>query len=77
MQKKTLIVALCLSAGAAGALAAQPQDVRVVTADVTTMGGRGGIAGAGNAPMPTGNGVIFGQIKESDSNRPIAGAYAW
>ena len=73
MQKKTLVVAFCLSVGAVVALAAKQEQVRVVTADVAVAGGRG-LAGVGAAPMPTGNGVIFGQVKESESNRPVAGA---
>jgi hypothetical protein len=51
---------------------AQQQTVKIVTSDVTT-GPMAGVA-PGGMPMKTGTGVIFGQVTEADSNRPVAGA---
>ena len=54
-----------------GTLTAQQQEVRIVTADVVApaMG-----MGPGIQPMQQGRGVIFGQITEADSTRPVSGA---
>ena len=62
----------------ASSLAAQQtvtQEVRVLPggAAVETIGGIAG-AGPSNAPMPMGTAVVFGQVTEADSNRPVAGA---
>ena len=59
---------------AASVFAAPPQDVRVVTADVTKADILAGGVVPGGAPMKTGTGVIFGQVTEADSTRPVAGA---
>ena len=64
-----LILALLAVAGLAAT--AQQQDVRIVTSDTGPM--PLGVTGA-LTPMGTGTGVIFGQVTESDSNAPVAGA---
>jgi hypothetical protein len=72
MTKKTfLTLALLVTAGLAAA--AQQQEVRVVT---SVEGGpvAMGMSGGPMAPMGTGTGVVFGQVTEADSNRPVAGA---
>jgi hypothetical protein len=59
--------------GAATAVAAgQDQEIRVVTADRVVGPLPPGMAG--NQPMKTGAGVIFGQVTEGDSNRTVPGA---
>jgi hypothetical protein len=63
----------------ASSLAAQ----QIVTQEVRTLPGGsaidtvvGGIPGGGpsNTPMPMGTAVVFGQVTEADSTRPVAGA---
>ena len=53
--------------------AAQQQEVKVV---IVTEGGPMpmGISGGPMTPMASGTGVVFGQVTEADSNRPVAGA---
>ncbi|HEX5069560.1 MAG TPA: carboxypeptidase-like regulatory domain-containing protein [Vicinamibacterales bacterium] len=54
-----------------------PQQVRVVTSDVTVAGGRGGGGAAGLAggpPMAVGTSVIFGKIVEAETSNPVPGA---
>ena len=65
--KLTLLLTLL----AATTLTAQPQEVRIVTADVAVpaMG-----MGPGVQPMKQGHGVVFGQIMEADSTSPVSGA---
>ena len=72
MTHRTALVFALLVAAAGLGLAAQQQEVRVVTMD--TVGPLPpGVAGP-MQPMGTGSGVIFGQVTEADSNRPVAGA---
>jgi hypothetical protein len=71
--KKTVAL-LFLTATAA--LAAQGQEVRVITttADVgQKMEAIQGMA-PGGQPMKTGAGLIFGTVTEADANRPVSGA---
>ena len=72
MTKKTfLTLALLVGAGLAAA-AQQAQEVKVV---MSTDGPLPmGIAGGPTSPMGIGTGVVFGQVTEADSNRPVAGA---
>ena len=73
MTFKPLIPAVLLTASA---LAASPQEIRVVTTQ-DVQGVQGGVAAGmapGGAPMKAGAGVIFGQVTEADSNRPVPGA---
>lgn len=72
--KLTAFVAFVAAAGVVAVSAQQVQDIRVVTSD-TMIGGAlpPGLAG-GTLPMSTGNGVIFGQVTEGESNRPVPGA---
>ena len=49
------------------------QEVVRVTSDLP-QGALPGMAVPGGAPMKSGTGVIFGQVTEADSNRPVAGA---
>src|SRR5688572_11653161 len=60
---------------AATAMAAPPQEIRVVTQDIQGVqsAGPSGMA-PGSAPMKSGSGVIFGQVTEADSNRAVPGA---
>src|SRR5262245_23048774 len=72
MTFKTLVPAVVLTATA---LSAAPQDIRLsTTVDIQKL--EGALAGAvpGSQPMKTGTGVIFGQVTEADSNRPVPGA---
>jgi hypothetical protein len=69
-KKPFLTLALLVTAGLA--VAAQQQEVKVVMA--TEAIALGGIAGGPTSPMGTGTGVVFGQVTEADSNRPVAGA---
>jgi hypothetical protein len=55
-------------------LASPPQEIRVVTSDVQKADILASGIVPGGAPMKTGTGVIFGQVTEADSNRPVAGA---
>ena len=72
MTKKTFLT-LALLATVGLAAAAQQQEVKVMT---SIEGGpmSMGISGGPIAPMATGTGVVFGQVTEADSNRPVAGA---
>ena len=72
----TLRLSLALFTVAAVAVAAAPQEMRVVTSDVVKVGGvaAGAAGGGGMAPMATGSGVIYGQIVEAGGNRPVPGA---
>lgn len=69
MKLQTLVALFAL--GAAASIAAhQDQEIRIVTTE-----SRAPLPGAaGTQPMKLGTGVIFGQITEADSNRPVAGA---
>src|SRR5690349_10824261 len=76
-RKTSLTLALIACAGLVASagqltLAGQSQEIRVTS----TIDGPGplGINGGPASPMATGTGVIFGQVTESDSNRPVAGA---
>lgn len=69
MKLQTLVAVFALSAAAS--IAAQDQEIRIVTAESRTPLPPGA---AGIQPMKLGTGVIFGQITEADSNRPVAGA---
>src|SRR3989304_4907449 len=71
--KKTTLVALFLMTAAGMALVAQQQEIRIVTTAVEKAAVVGGLAGP-LQPMGSGSGVIFGQVTEGDSNRPVAGA---
>ncbi|HXT70142.1 MAG TPA: carboxypeptidase-like regulatory domain-containing protein [Vicinamibacterales bacterium] len=51
---------------------AQQQEIKIVTSDSGPIS-LGGVTGP-LTPMGTGTGVIFGQVTESDSNAPVAGA---
>jgi hypothetical protein len=46
------------------------QEIRTVTVTAAP----GAPVGVSAVPMPLGNGVVFGQVTEGDSNRPVAGA---
>jgi len=72
MTKKTFLT-LALLATVGLAAAAQQQEVKVV---MSTEGGPlpMGINGGPTTPMGTGTGVVFGQVTEAESNRPVAGA---
>ena len=71
MTKKTFLTLALLTAAGLTA-AAQQQEVKVVMS--TEAVALGGIAGGPTTPMGTGTGVVFGQVTEADSNRPVAGA---
>jgi hypothetical protein len=63
----------------ASSLAAQQtvvnQEVRILPGG-TSIDSVAGLPGAGpsNTPMPMGTAVVFGQVTEADSSRPVAGA---
>ena len=69
--KLKLIVSLFVVGTAV--VAAQPQQIRIVTSDVTTGPMPSGMA-PGAQPMKSGSGVIFGQVTDAESNRPVTGA---
>lgn len=69
MTKPIAFACICALVTAAGAVVAQQQEVRVET----TIAGRPMVGGS-ISPMGAGSGVIFGQVTEADSNRPVAGA---
>lgn len=70
---KNTFVTLALLASAGLAAAAQQQEVKVVTSvDAGPMSM--GISGGPTTAMATGTGVVFGQVTEAESNRPVAGA---
>ena len=70
---KNTFVTLALLASAGLAAAAQQQEVKVVTSvDAGPMSM--GISGGPTTAMGTGTGVVFGQVTEAESNRPVAGA---
>jgi hypothetical protein len=54
------------------AVAAAQQTMTIVTSDVSSGPMQG--VGPGGQPMRTGTGVIFGQVTEAESNRPVPGA---
>ena len=72
MRLKVLALVVLLGASL---LAAPPQEVRVTTtmdvqkADIVASG-----IVPGGQPMKMGSGVIFGQVTEAESNRPVPGA---
>jgi hypothetical protein len=70
MSAKTFIVAALLGTAV---WAAPPQEMRVTSDIQQKIDAVSGMA-PGNAPMRTGTGVIFGQVTEGDSNRPVPGA---
>ena len=67
MHKQTLVIALFLSPPSRWR-----RNRKFASSPPTSRSGAP--PSGGSAPMPTGNGVIFGQVKEADSNRPVAGA---
>ena len=69
--KKTLLVTLFTLAAVTLGARQQAQEIRMVTSDVVV--GGPGLLGSG-PPMATGSGVVFGQVKEADSDRPVSGA---
>lgn len=74
MTFKPLVPVVLLSATAFAAPLLPPQDVvRVTTATSADLAVLPGMA-PGGAPMKSGSGVIFGQVTEADSNRPVPGA---
>jgi hypothetical protein len=68
MRPKVLLVLVLASSVT---LFANPQQVQIVTRDVVSAGSG---AAPGGLPMKVGTGVIFGQVTEADSNRPVPGA---
>ena len=63
-------------AAAAGTLAAHQvvsQEIRIPGGNVDLPGIQG-LTGGANQPMPSGSGIVFGQVTEADSTRPVAGA---
>src|SRR5262245_59943305 len=72
MPRHTALVALVAAAGLAIAVQAQhvTQEVKVVTSDGPQLNGINGPL----QPMGTGSGVIFGQVTDAESNRPVSGA---
>ena len=70
-------LAVCAIASSLAAQQTVTQEVRTLPGGAATIDTVvGGIAGAGpsNTPMPMGTGVVFGQVTEADSTRPVAGA---
>jgi Carboxypeptidase regulatory-like domain len=80
MKMRSSFIGFGVATLAVTVLAAQnQQDVRIVTGGGVnlsgTIDGLPGVAGgAANTPMPLGTGVVFGQVTEADSNRPVGGA---
>jgi hypothetical protein len=70
MTKKAFLT-LTLLATAGLAAAARQQEVKVM---MDTGSLAMGIQGGPLTPMGSGTGVVFGQVTEADSNRPVAGA---
>ena len=73
MSKRYIVAIALIFVLAAGlGLTAEPQQSVVIT----TAGGPPplGIGPGDFQPMGTGTGVVFGQVTEADSNRPVAGA---
>ena len=77
MKIRSLVIAAVAASAVAGTLAAQQvvttQEVRV-GGNVAVDGLQGLSGGPSNTPMPMGTGVVFGQVTEADSTRPVAGA---
>ena len=66
-----VVVLVLLGAAGLGLAAQQQQEIQIVGGGPLPPG----IAGAGGMqPMGSGSGVIFGQVTESESNRPVSGA---
>ena len=66
---------MCAVASSLAAQQTVTQEVRILpgSAAIDTVAGMPG-AGPSNTPMPMGSGVVFGQVTEADSTRPVAGA---
>jgi hypothetical protein len=73
MNKHTALIALVVAAGLVIAVQAQQvtQEVKIVTSDGPPP--PPGMTGA-LAPMGRGTGVIFGQVTDAETNRPVPGA---
>lgn len=69
-------LAVCAIASSLAAQQTVTQEVRILPGGATTVDSVSGLPGAGpsNTPMPMGTGVVFGQVTEADSSRPVAGA---
>jgi hypothetical protein len=68
-------LAVCAIASSLAAQQTVTQEVRILpggSAIESVAGLPGG--GPSNAPMPMGTAVVFGQVTEADSTRPVAGA---
>jgi len=78
MKMRPLVLTGLVLCAIASTLAAQ----QVVNQEVRIAGGGGGLdsvtglpgTGPSNTPMPMGSGVVFGQVTEADTTRPVAGA---
>ncbi len=66
---------MCAIASSLAAQQTVTQEVRILpgSAAIDTVAGVAG-AGPSNTPMPMGSGVVFGQVTEAESTRPVAGA---